>query len=69
MTEFIREAADVLCDLLRVQLTDPRARAEASNSDSFSATAGQTVFSLTPSSGTKVSCVTSVTVNAATKTK
>ena len=59
---------DIISDFLRVNLTDPRARAEASESDTFTATAGQTSFTLTPTSGS-VSCVTAVTVAGTAKTK
>jgi len=52
----------VIADLLRTNLTDPRARAETSNSDSFTATASQTNFELSPSTGSKVSAITEVTV-------
>ena len=58
----------ILVDFLRASLTDPRARAEATSSDTFTATASQMDFVCTPPSGT-ISCVTSVTVDAVTKKK
>ena len=54
---------DILVDFIRAHLVDPRARAEASNTDNVTATAGQTTQVLTPTSGTTVSCITSLTVN------
>ena len=69
MTDYNVLPGEILTDFLRVYLTDPRARAEASNSDSFTATSSQTDFLLTPTAGTSVSCVTAVTVNAAGQTK
>ena len=67
MSSFL-PAKYILVDFLRNKLTDPRARAEATDSDTFTATAGQTDFVCTPSSGT-ISCITSVTVEGTTKTK
>lgn len=57
----------MLMDFLRVRLTDPRARI-SSNTETLIATAGQTVFVLTPPTGA-LSAVTSVTVNSVAKTK
>ena len=68
MTEYIVHPEDIISDFLRVQLTDPNARAEASESDSFSATAGQTTRTITASSGS-VSAITSLTVNGASLKK
>jgi len=68
MVIYYADPEDVIADFLRVRLTDPRARAEASESDTFTATAGQTSFTLTPSSGS-VSCITSATIDAAALTK
>lgn len=59
---------DIVVDFLRVNLTDPRGRAEATNSETFTATASQTEFQLTPPSG-KVQAITAVTVDAVTKSK
>ncbi|NOR84697.1 hypothetical protein GQ473_01125 [archaeon] len=58
----------IIVDFLLNRLTDPRARADDSTTDSFTATASQASFTLTPPSGTLTS-VTSVTVNAVTKVK
>jgi len=58
----------IIVDFLRKNITDPRVRI-SSTSDSFTATAGQTSFSLTPTTGKSVSYIDSVTVNAATKVK
>jgi hypothetical protein len=68
MVEYYIDVEDVLSDYLRTNMTDPKARAEATSSNTFAATALQTVFSITPPSGS-VSCVTSVTVNGTDKTK
>jgi len=64
MTTYNINPEDIVSDFLRVHLTDPRARAETTSTDSFSATAGQTTRTITgvPASNT-VSCVTSITVN------
>ncbi len=59
---------DIVVDFLRANLTDPRARAEATNSETFTATAGQTSFQLTAPSG-KVQTITDVTVDAVSKSK
>ncbi len=54
----------ILVDALRNWLTDPRStRVYTATSDIFAATAGQTSFSLTPSSGKTVSHITSVTID------
>lgn len=58
----------IISDFLRTFLIDPRERAETAESDNFTAESGQTEFTLTPTSGT-ASCVTSLTVNAASKSK
>lgn len=58
----------ILVDFLRKNVTDPRTRI-TSTSDSFVATASQTSFSLTPTTGKSLSSITSVTVNTVTKTK
>lgn len=64
MTTYPINTEDIISDFLRVHLTDPRARAEASTTDSFSATAGQTTRTITRvPSGNSVSCITSITVN------
>ena len=58
----------IISDFLRVNLTDPRSRAETTNAETFTATASQTTFPLTAPSGS-VSCVTTVTVDSVAKTK
>lgn len=67
MSSFL-PAKYILVDFLRNNLIDPRDRAETSGSDTFTATASQTDFILTPSSG-KISSITSVTVEGVTATK
>jgi len=57
---------NVVVDFLRNRLIDPRARAEATNSETFDG--GSTTFQLTPTSGS-VSCVSSVVVTGVTQTK
>lgn len=57
----------IVADFLRRRITDPRGRM-SSTSSTFTATAGQTTFTLTAPSNT-VSCVTNVTVNSVGKTK
>ena len=68
MTEQYLDPEDIISDFLRVNLTDPRERAEASGTNNFTATASQTEFTITPTSGS-VSCVTAVTVEAVSKSK
>lgn len=57
---------DVIVDFLRNRLTDPRARAEASETKEFNGAA--TEYQLSPTSGT-MSCIQSVTVDGTTQTK
>ena len=57
---------NIIIDFLRANLTDPRSRAETSQTEEFNG--GGKEFSLTPTSGT-VSCVTSVTVTGTAQTK
>lgn len=57
---------NIIVDFLRRRLTDPRSRAETSQTEEFNG--GGTEFSLIPSSG-KVSCITSVTVDSVEQTK
>lgn len=57
---------NIISDFLRHRLTDPRARAEATNTEEFNG--GGTDFSLSPPIGT-VSCITSVTVDSVEQTK
>lgn len=63
MTIIMPEAEDVVVEYLRRKLTDPNGRIE-SKTDTFTATAGQTTFTLMR---TKLSHITSCTVNAAAK--
>ena len=58
----------IITDFLRHRVTDPRSRSETAGSDSFTASASQTDFTITPTES-KFSCVTSVTVDAVTKLK
>jgi len=55
-------------EFLRKNVTDPRGRI-TSNSDSFTASASQTEFQLTPSSGKKLSHIESVTVDGTPQSK
>lgn len=57
---------NVVVDFLRNRLTDPRSRAETSQTEEFNG--GSTDFSLTPTSGT-MSSITSVTVDGTLQTK
>ncbi len=57
---------DIVVDFLRTKLTDPRARAEATNTETFDG--GSTSYQLTPTIGS-VSCVTAITVTAVSKSK
>ena len=58
----------IIVDFLRANITDPRTRI-TSTSDSFTATASQTSFSLTPTTGKALSHITSVTVAGSASTK
>jgi hypothetical protein len=58
----------ILVDFLRKNVTDPRGRI-TSNSETLTATASQTDFTLTPTAGKTLSYITSVTVDAVSKTK
>ncbi len=60
---------DIVAEFLRARLTDPRSR-YTSDSDTFTATSGQTVFTLTPTNGSElVRAITSVTVASVTQKK
>jgi len=59
----------LIVDFLRRRLTDPRDRAETSKTESFTATASQTEFSLTPTTDSKLSTITSITDNTTAVTK
>ena len=58
----------ILVDFLRKNVTDPRGRI-TSTSDSFTSTASQTSFSLSPTSGKALSHIISITVDGTTKIK
>jgi len=57
---------NVLVEFLRRRLTDPRSRAEDTNTETFNG--GTTAYSLTPTSGT-MSCITNVEVDDVAQTK
>jgi len=57
---------NIIVDFLRTHLTDPRARAEATNTETFDG--GTTSYQLTPTVG-KVACITAVAVNSVTQNK
>lgn len=60
----------IVVDFLRNRLTDPRStRAATSKSETFTATAGQTSFSLTPTTSKKLSHISSITVDGTSKKK
>lgn len=58
----------ILVDFLRKNITDPRTRIK-SNSDTFTATASQTSFSLSPTTGYHLSHIISVEVGGTASTK
>jgi len=58
----------ILVDFLRKNVSDPRERT-TSNSETLTATAGQTSFSLTPTAGKTLSYIESITVDAVATTK
>jgi len=58
----------IIVDFLRNNVTDPRVRI-TSTSDTFTATASQTSFTLTPTTGKKLSHITSVTIGGVASTK
>ena len=57
---------NIVVDFLRRRLTDPRSRAETSQTEEFNG--GGKTFSLTPTAGT-MSCIISVVVSGVTQTK
>jgi hypothetical protein len=57
---------NVLVDFMRINLTDPRARAETTNTETFDG--GGTDFQLTPTSGS-LSCITSVKISSVEQVK
>jgi len=58
----------ILTEFLRYRLTDPRARSEETQTETFTATAGQTTFQLTPTSG-NIQCITAVTLDSVASKK
>lgn len=60
---------DILSDFLRVHLIDPKARAEASESQTFNPTASQTEIDLAAPTSGSVSCVVSVTIDGSSSKK
>jgi len=66
MTTYYMDNEDYVSDFLRVHLTDPRARSEATESQSFSPIASATVITLAAPTTGSVSCVTSVTIDGST---
>ena len=58
----------IIVDFLRKNITDPRTRI-TSTSDTFTATASQTSFTLTPTTGKTMSYISSVKVNGTASTK
>jgi hypothetical protein len=65
MTEFYIDPEDAVSDFLRVFLTDPRARAEATETQTFNPGNGDTVITLAAPTAGSVSCVTGVTIDGA----
>lgn len=64
MAEKYIDPEDIVTDFLRVHLTDPKSRAESTDTQNDTSTAGQTTLTITPSSGSdSVSCITSLTVD------
>jgi hypothetical protein len=57
---------NILVEFLREKLTDPRSRADTTNTEEFDG--GSTEYTLTPPSGS-LACITAVTVSSITKTK
>lgn len=57
---------NILVEFLREKLTDPRSRAETTNTEEFDGAA--TEYTLTPPSGS-LACITAVTVDSVAKTK
>ena len=63
MPEFYIDPEDIISDFLRVQLTDPKARAEATETQTFSPAGSATIITLAASSAGTVACVTGVTID------
>ena len=66
MTIITESPKNILVEFLRNRLTDPRARAEATNTETFNG--GATEYSLTPTSG-NLSCITAITVTSVAQKK
>lgn len=63
MTEYFVTPKDIIKNFLRARLTDPRARSEATSTESFTATAGQTSYTFDSVPSGTVQVVTSVTID------
>jgi len=66
MSEFYVDSEDYVTDFLRVQLTDPRVRAETTETQTFTPTAAATVITLAAPTSGSVSCITNVTIDGST---
>lgn len=64
MTEFYIDPEDILSDFLRTNLTDPRARAEDTETQTFNPSAASTVITLDAPTTGSVACITGVTIDA-----
>jgi len=64
MVEFYIDPEDILSDFLRVYLIDPKARAEATETQTFTPALGATVITLAAPTTGSVSCITGVTIDA-----
>ena len=69
ISEAIIDTEDIISDFLRVYVTDPRARAEATTTQNDTSTASQTELTITPPTGYSISCITALTVNSVTYKK
>lgn len=69
MPDFYISPKDIVVDFLRVQLTDPRKRAETLKTENFTAFAGDKEFELTPTTGNSVSTVTILKVDSVVQVK
>jgi len=63
MTNYYLDPEDIIADFLRVRLTDPRARAEATETQTFTPIAAQTVITMAVPTAGSISCVTGVTID------
>jgi len=63
MAEYYIDPEDILSDFLRVHLTDPKARAEATETQTFTPGATDTEITLVAPTTGSVSCVTGVTID------